>query len=92
MIGDHFNNVKKKLGTDDILKCLCHPSFNILFQCDGYDERNDSSSQLFSEICGLKEKHNNIRVIVTSRPEAVQPLYTEYESQLPIEHLKVKRY
>ncbi|CAL4166019.1 unnamed protein product [Meganyctiphanes norvegica] len=90
LIGELLPEVKAKMGNDDIMNCLADPSLNILFLCDGYDERNEKSTKLFNEICTLKEKHKHIKVIVTSRPEAVQELYNTCGSRLKIDHLKIK--
>ncbi|CAL4200187.1 unnamed protein product [Meganyctiphanes norvegica] len=90
LISELIPKLRTKMSNDDIMNCLADSSFNILFLCDGYDERNDNSDKLFREICKLKVKHKHIKVIVTSRPESVKDLYTKKCSKLIIDHLKVR--
>ncbi|CAL4059811.1 unnamed protein product, partial [Meganyctiphanes norvegica] len=67
LICDLVPNISTNMDTEYIMKCIEDPSQKILFFCDGYDEKNINSLQLFNEICHLKEKYPHIRVIVTSR-------------------------
>ncbi|CAL4113591.1 unnamed protein product, partial [Meganyctiphanes norvegica] len=90
LIADLLPEARAKMGTDDIINCLGDSSLKMLFLCDGYDERNDKSIKLFNEICSLKEKNHHIKVILTSRPEAVRDIYDTVGSRLMIEHLKIK--
>ncbi|CAL4059813.1 unnamed protein product, partial [Meganyctiphanes norvegica] len=83
-------NISTNMDTEYIMKCIEDPSQKILFFCDGYDEKNINSLQLFNEICLLKEKYPHIRVIVTSRPESVKEFYLSLSSTThSIEHLKI---
>ncbi|CAL4166233.1 unnamed protein product [Meganyctiphanes norvegica] len=82
-------DITKHISMDNILDCIADPSFKILFFCDGYDEKNEKSLQLFSEICDLKEKYPHIRVVVTSRPESVREFYYNIGTDHYIEHLQV---
>ncbi|CAL4064468.1 unnamed protein product [Meganyctiphanes norvegica] len=89
LIREKIPKVRESMGDQDVIKCIADPSSDILFVCDGYDECNDHSEQLFDDICSLKEDYDHIKVIVTSRPEAVQKLYKTRPSKLNIDHLKV---
>ncbi|CAL4091069.1 unnamed protein product, partial [Meganyctiphanes norvegica] len=83
-------DIKTNMSDSDIEECLKDPSMNILFFCDGLDERNDQSNKLFEEICNLKENNVHIKVVVTARPESVPKLNNEKPKGLIIDHLKVK--
>ncbi|CAL4066543.1 unnamed protein product [Meganyctiphanes norvegica] len=89
LIEDLIPNASINFGVDGIMKSIENPSSKILFFCDGYDEKNEKSQKLFREISDLKRKFEHIKVIVTSRPEAVREFhYTEGRIH-SIEHLKV---
>ncbi|CAL4202749.1 unnamed protein product, partial [Meganyctiphanes norvegica] len=72
-----------------IMKYITDPLVNILFYCDGFDEHNQSSLQLFREIRDLKEKFPFIKLIVTTRPERVKEFYHNKGEVLNINHIKI---
>ncbi|CAL4091019.1 unnamed protein product, partial [Meganyctiphanes norvegica] len=92
LVGELIPNIRTTMSNMDIRKCITDPSLNILFLCDGFDEKNDNSKKLFNEICELTKKFKQIKVLVSSRPESVTDLYDENEkgSKLNIDHLKIK--
>ena len=82
-------NVSINIGTEDIMTLIADPSLEILFFCDGFDEKNENSHKVFTEICNLKERYKNIKVIVTSRPESVKEIFHTLGTRHTIEHIKI---
>ncbi|CAL4123022.1 unnamed protein product, partial [Meganyctiphanes norvegica] len=92
-VKDLICNLVSSVGTimdpEYINNCITDPSLKIMFFCDGFDEKNANSLQLFNEICELNKKYSHIRVIVTTRPESVREFYHSHSRTHPIEHLKL---
>ncbi|CAL4135394.1 unnamed protein product [Meganyctiphanes norvegica] len=78
-----------KISIVDVMTCIADASLNILFFCDGYDEKNIKSEQVFQDICNLAKIHQHVKIIVTSRPESIRELYYKFDQILKIEHLKI---
>ena len=71
-INNNFPETCRKIGAADAVDCFSRMKNLILI--DGYDERNEKSTQVMNEILQKSQATNNCRFLITTRPHALPSL------------------